>query len=122
MTDSTLMNLAIALELGLPVVLAIAAIVWPRIRKWAVVVFGAITPVLLFFAVTVVLALGLGDQGAAIAFDGMWRTSLVPFAACAVLGAVLGLLRVPSTPFLRYTLGLLPPSALAVVLAVVWPQ
>ncbi|MBC7956586.1 MAG: hypothetical protein H7Y33_12045 [Cytophagales bacterium] len=116
------MLLAAAVELGVPLALAIAAALRPAIRRWTVVVFGAITPFLLFFAVTTARHLVLGDQGAALALNAMWAMSLIPFAACVALGAALGFIRVPRSPFARYILGLLPPSLLAVILAITLPQ
>ena len=116
MNDTTQMILAAALELGLPAVLAITALLWPRIRLWAVVVLGAVTPLLLSYAATTARFL-MHQEEAQWAFDGMWMSSLVPFLACVALGAALGFSPVPKGKSARFILGLVPPAVLAVVWA-----
>lgn len=111
-----------AFELGVFVALALLAALWPSARKWAVVVLGALTPLVLSLAVTSVRHLLLGQEEAGFIFREIWLTTLLPYAGCLVFGAALGLLRVPRGLPARYILGLAPVSVLAVVLAVVWPQ
>lgn len=122
MDTNTRLYLAAAFQLGLPVALALLAAAVPATRRWAVVVLGALTPLLLSFAVTSVRHLGLGQEEAGYAFFEMWLTSFLPYLACAALGAALGFVPRPAGLSARYILGLVPPAALAVVLAVVWPQ
>ena len=116
MNQETRIWLTAAVELGLPALLGVAALLWPRIRLWAVVVLGAVSPLLLFYAVTTARVL-LKQEEALWAFSGMWVSSFVPFVACAVLGGVLAISRVPKGKSARFILGLVPPAALAVVWA-----
>ncbi len=122
MDPQTRLYLAAAFQLGLPVVLALVAATVPVTRRWVVVVLGALTPLLLSFAVTTVRHLGLGEEEAGWAFHEMWLTSVVPYVACLTLGAALGMLRMPASLSARYILGLAPTAAVALLLALWWPQ
>ncbi|WP_345530909.1 hypothetical protein [Viridibacterium curvum] len=115
MNDNTSLYLAIAFELGLPAILGLLAL-WPRARRWLVVPLGAVTPFLLFYAFN---AFGAwrGDVGATLAFQGMWLSTLIPYAACAAFGAAFGTLllfvRLKITKSSRYILGVVPSAILA---------
>lgn len=117
MENQTELLLSAAFELGVPIVLAIVAMLWRRSRTWVVVILGSVTPLLLFYAFTTAGYL-LDQVGAQLAFPGMWRTSFFPFVACAAMGAVLSISRVPRTLSARYVLGLAPPAVLAVAWAI----
>lgn len=114
--------LAVAFELGAPVVLAVLAAWRPALRKWVVVVLGALTPLLLSFAVTGVRHFALAQEEAGFAIWEMWLTSFLPYVGCLAFGAALGLLKVPTGLSARYILGLVPTAVLAIVLAVALPQ
>lgn len=122
MDTQTKIYLAAAFILGVPVVLALLGAFRPALRKWVVVVLGALTPLLLSFAVTGVRYFGFAQEEAAMAIQEMWLTSFLPYVACLVFGSALGLLRVPAGLSARYILGLVPTSVLAVVLAIALPQ
>lgn len=122
MNTQTNIYLAAAFELGLPVALAFLGAFRPALRKWVVVVLGALTPILLSFAVTGVRHFAFAQEEAGFAIWEMWLTSFLPYVACLGLGCALGLLRVPAGLSARYILGLVPPSVLAVVLAIALPQ
>ncbi|MFT3736446.1 MAG: hypothetical protein QM776_15745 [Rhodocyclaceae bacterium] len=124
MEDNTSLYLTIAFELGLPILLGLLAL-WPRARRWLVVVLGAVTPFLLFYAFN---AFGAwrGDMGAALAFQGMWLTTLIPYAACAAFGAALGtallFVRIKITKSSRFIAGVLPSAILALGWTLLWAQ
>lgn len=122
MNTQTNTYLAAAFELGVPVVLAFLGAVRPPIRKWVVVVLGALTPLLLSLAVTSVRHFVFAQEEAGFAIFEMWLTSFLPYVACLVFGSALGLLRLPTGLSARYILGLVPPSLLALVLAIALPQ
>lgn len=122
MNTQTNTYLAAAFELGVPVVLAFLGAVRPPIRKWVVVVLGALTPLLLSLAVTGVRHFAFAQEEAGFAIWEMWLTSFLPYVACLVFGSALGLLRLPTGLSARYILGLVPPSLLAFALAIALPQ
>lgn len=122
MKSDTIVYLAAAFELGTPVVLGILLALYPAARKWGVVVLGAITPVLLSLVATSVGHLVFKQEEAGFIFIEIWMASLIPYAACLGFGVVAGLLRMPRGLPARYIMGLLPPAALALILAVAVPQ
>jgi hypothetical protein len=116
------MYLAAAFELGTPIALGVLAAMRPSGRRWVVVVLGALTPLLLSLAATSVGHLVFAQEEATFIFREVWVTTLLPYAACLVFGAIAGLLRVPSGLSARYIMGLIPTAALALILAVTVPQ
>ena len=122
MDTQTSIYLAAAFEVGIPVALVFLGAFRPSLRKWVVVVLGALTPLLLSFGVTGVRHFVFAQEEAGFAIWEMWLTSFLPYAACFAVGSALGLLKGPTGLSARYILGLVPPSVVAVVLAVAMPQ
>jgi hypothetical protein len=122
MDTQTNIYLAAIFELGVPVVLAFLGAVRPATRKWVVVVLGSLTPLLLSLAVTGIRYFVFAQEEAGFAVWEMWLTSFLPYVASLVFGSALGLLRFPTGLSARYILGLVPPSLLALALAVALPQ
>jgi hypothetical protein len=122
MDTQTMIYLAAAFELGVPVALGFLAAVRPTLRKWVVVVLGALTPLLLSLAVTAVRHFAFAQEEAGFAIWEMWLTSFYPYLGCLAFGSALGLLKVPTGLSARYILGLAPTAVLAVGLAIALPQ
>lgn len=122
MDTQTSIYLAAAFELGVPVALVFLGAFRPSLRKWVVVVLGALTPLLLSLAVTGVRHFVFAEEEAGFAIWEMWLTSFLPYVACFAAGSGLGLLKVPTGLPARYILGLVPPSVFAVALVVAMPQ
>jgi hypothetical protein len=115
MNNETVTILSAAFELAFPALLAVATLRWPRIRRWSVVILGAVTPFLLFYAFTTV-AFFLEQEAALLGFNAMWDLSLIPFALSIALGAALSIVPVPRTASARYVFGF----AVSAVLALAW--
>ena len=122
METQTSIYLAASFELGVPIVLSFLGALRPAMRKWVVVVLGALTPILLSLAVTSARHFALAQEEAGFAVWEMWLTSFLPYVACLVFGSALGLLRFPTGMSARYILGLVPPSLLAIAWAIALPQ
>ena len=109
MTDTSLSIIAAAIELSLPVLLALSCVLVPRARVRALVVLGAITPLLLAYCYVSLGYLVIQTEQYSWAIGAMWSMSFVPFAACVVVGAALSFIKRPARPLARFLLGLAAP-------------
>jgi len=99
---------AAAFELGVPVAAVIALAFAPGMRKFAALLLGAVTPLLVAY----VLMAGsyffeTGEPSGRFPFSAVWMMSFVVYLALAIVGAVLAFIPMPSNLYVRYFVGLL---------------
>jgi hypothetical protein len=99
---------AAAFELGMPVAAVIALAFAPRMRKFAALLLGAVTPLLLAY----VLVAGsyffaTAEPSGRFPFSAVWMMSFVVYLALAIVGAVLAFIPKPSNLYVRYFVGFL---------------
>ena len=118
MSEDALTIIAIAFEAGVP-----AALLWiyfrdNRFQSRLIVILGAITPMLLFYAA--IIGVYLFDQNAPaskFSFAVVWMMSFFVYVLSLVAGALLSLLPWPSRMSFRFLAGfLVAPMTCAVVL------
>ena len=111
MNESQLSIVSAALELGLPLLLVLISARIPKVRKWAIVVFAAILPFIIFYIVVSFEYLFLQQRESKdlFAFYAMWEMSFYGYFVCAFLGGLLGFSARPRNQYLRGLLGLMAP-------------
>ena len=99
---------AVTFELGVPLAAAVALAFAPRIRKFAVVVLGAVTPLLLAYAfITASYFFVHVEPSSRVPFSAIWVMSFVVYLALALMGTVLAFIPKPSNLYGRYFVGFL---------------
>jgi len=97
---------ALLFELGVPIAGIMVTLRAPRLRKFVILVLGAVTPVLLLYgAVTVAFLLNPADKGNIFSFYAMWVMSFFPYAAILVDGIALAFVPRPSNLYARFLIG-----------------
>ena len=117
MSDKTVLLLTVLFELGLPLILLVVTLFSAKARSWTVVVLGSLTPFILLYAITAVGVFFFKSDDATWTFNGMWSMSLIPYAACMVLGLAIGMLKAPQSKSTRYIVGLVPAALLGLVVS-----
>jgi hypothetical protein len=104
----TLMNIgAVTVELGLPAGLLILMALKPGIRPRAVVMLGAIFPLLCLYAVVAASYLSSGGTADIFSFYAMWIMTFAVYVAVAVGGLAVSFFRRPKNHWARFGLGVL---------------
>ncbi|OOG38175.1 hypothetical protein [Rhodanobacter sp. C05] len=97
---------AAAFELGVPVAAIATMVRAPRLRKFAVVVLGAVTPPVLFYClVAVSYFLNPASTENVFAFYAMSVMSFAAYVAFLLVGAALAFAPKPSNLYARFFVG-----------------
>jgi len=97
---------ALVFELGVPTAAIMVMLRAPRLRKFVIVVLGAVTPLLLLYgAVAVAFLLSPSDKGSIFAFYAMWVMSFFAYAAILVGSIALAFVPRPSNLYARFFIG-----------------
>ena len=97
---------ALSLELGVPTAAIMVMLRAPRLRKFVIVVLGAVTPFLLLYgAVAIAFLLNSSDRGNIFAFYAMSVMSFFAYAAILVGGIALAFVPKPSNLYARFFIG-----------------
>lgn len=103
---------AIAIEVALVIALIALCRRSDKYGKHAIVVLGALTPIMLFYGVaTIAFIRDPADPGNRFAFSAMWVMGFVFFLACAVAGLVVAQSPRPRHWGWRFLLGALSTCA-----------
>lgn len=102
-------------ELGLPVALLLASRTRERLRSKAVVVLGAVSPLVALYAHVLVRQLADPGVDRRWAFGAVWVMTFLPYVACVLLGVALAFVPRPTHLGARYLLGLAVPAGLALL-------
>lgn len=98
---------AAALELGVPVAAFIALAFAPRMRKFSVMLLGAVTPLLVVYLVVAgSYIFTTATPAGRFAFHAMWAMSFAVYLALVLMGTVLAFIPRPSNLYVRYLVGL----------------
>ena len=98
---------AAAFELGVPVAAVVAFAVAPRMRKFAVVLLGAVTPLLVAYAfMAASYFFAPAEPSSGFPFSAIWVMSFVVYLALALGGTALAFIPKPSNLYGRYFVGL----------------
>lgn len=107
MSEAQMYWAALAFDWGVPLITAAVLVRRPRLRRYATVVLGALTPALVFYAcVTIAYAFNPKDTDNIFAFYAMGVMTFFLYVVLFVAGLLLGLLPKPSNLYVRYALGL----------------
>jgi len=113
--------MVLSVDLGALLLLAILFFRLPRLRKKVVVVLGALTPILAFYAeIIVAFMLDPNDRSNAFSFYAGWVMTFGAFVASFIVGALLTFVPRPTSLFGRYLVGCAV-QGLASVLIYAWP-
>ncbi len=105
--ENVLTIAAAAAELGLPVVLLLLIRFSRAAKPKAVVMLGAVCPLLCFYVfATIEYLISPKDPGAIFAFFAMWVMSFAVYAAAALLGLMIAFFRTPTKTYARFIVGL----------------
>ena len=108
LSENQLNLAAILFEIGVPVAAIVVAVRVSRLRKFTVVILGAIAPPLLFYlAVAVAYYLNPSDKGNIFAFYAMWIMSFFVYATLFLGGLILAFIPRPSNLYGRFFLGMI---------------
>lgn len=111
MSEEALTIAAVAVELGIPLVATLLFWRRPALRPRLVVILGAITPVLIFYAaITVSFLIDSDDPGNRFAFFAAWIMSFFVYFAILVAGLLLSIVPKPIHLGGRYALGFVSPA------------
>lgn len=98
---------AAAFELGVPVAAVVALVFAPRMRKFAAVLLGVVTPLLLVYAVAVgSYFFASAEPSSRFSFYAVWVMSFVVYLALVLVGVALAFIPKPSNLYGRYFVGL----------------
>jgi hypothetical protein len=98
---------AVFVELGLPIVLFGLNKISHQAKTKAVVILGALTPLLVVYAViSVAYLIFPRDKGDLFAFFAIWVVSFAFYAASALIGVAVSFLKWPAGMCARFALGL----------------
>jgi hypothetical protein len=106
MTETSMSLTAIAVELGLPMALLAIMVVRPATLPKAIVILGAVFPLLCFYAAATISHL-LGWETSSFAFYAMWAMTLFWYVVLAFVGLALSFLGWPSVSWARFGIGIL---------------
>ena len=111
MNNSQLSIVSATLELGFPLLLALISARIPKVRKWAIVVFAATLPFIIFYFVVSLEYLFLTQRESKdlFTFYAMWEMSFFAYFVCVFVGGLLGFSARPINRYLRGLLGLTAP-------------
>jgi len=96
---------ALLFELGVPSAAIIVMLRSPRLRKFVIVVLGAVTPLVLLYGAVVVAFLLNPNKGNIFAFYAMWVMSFFAYAAILLGGMALAFVPRPSNLYARFFIG-----------------
>ena len=96
---------ALLFELGVPSAAIIVMLRSPRLRKFVIVVLGAVTPLVLLYGAVVVAFLLNPNKGNIFAFYAMWVMSFFAYAAILVGSIALAFVPRPSNLYARFFIG-----------------
>jgi len=114
MSEEASIIAAIAFELGIPLALGMAFWRVPILRPRLIVILGAVTPPLIFYAAVVVLYLiEPTDPSNRFAFFAGWTMTFFAYVTILVAGILLSVVPKPTRLISRYILGLAPPALTA---------
>eukprot|EP00456_Euglypha_rotunda_P052016 TRINITY_DN41956_c0_g1_i1.p2 TRINITY_DN41956_c0_g1~~TRINITY_DN41956_c0_g1_i1.p2 ORF type:complete len:101 (+),score=1.52 TRINITY_DN41956_c0_g1_i1:141-443(+) len=78
----------------------------PRLRKFASVVLGAVTPLLVFFLfVSISYAINPSSKENIFSFYAMWEMCFPFYAALFLVGLVLSFVPMPTNSYARFLIG-----------------
>ena len=103
MDDDLLTLAAIVFELGLPVLLGLVAAYSHRLRRAAVSILGAVSPMLLGYLMLAVSFVA-DPESAGWAFSAVWVMSFMVYGLMSIIGLGLGVWRRPTHVLARYFL------------------
>lgn len=106
MGERTLTFIAVCIELGVPAVWLALMYLRPVTRKRGVVVLGAVSLPLLFYAAVVVTHVLRSTDRPDFAFYAAWVMTFAPYVAVVVGASILALVPRPSHLGARFLLGL----------------
>lgn len=92
LSEAILNRCAIGIELGVPLLLALACWRWPERRRIFGAALLAISPALLLFAIVCVSQFHARAQSD-FAFSAIWLMSFLPYMALLTIGLLVGFLR-----------------------------
>ncbi|EIL96478.1 hypothetical protein RHOFW104T7_00260 [Rhodanobacter thiooxydans] len=99
---------AVTFELGVPLAAIVVVAFVPRIRKFAVVLLGAVTPLLLAYAFIAASYFSApAEPSGRFPFSAVWVMSFVVYLALVLAGTALALIPKPSNLYGRYFIGFL---------------
>jgi hypothetical protein len=99
---------AAAFEFGVPFAAAVTLAFAPRIRKFAVVLLGAVTPLLIAYAFMAgSYFFAPAEPSGRFPFSAVWVMSFVVYLALALVGTALAFIPKPSNLYGRYFVGFL---------------
>ena len=104
MNDSVGSAIAMAIELGIPMLALVGVLRVKKAARIASSVLGATTPFLLLYLTYSVSY--LFDDRVGWAFHAMWLITLVPFLMVTILGVGMSFWSWPSSAFARYFVSL----------------
>jgi len=97
-----------AFELSVPIAAVVALAFAPRMRKFAVVLLGAVTPLFLAYAfMAASYFFAPAETSGRFYFSALWIMSFVVYLALALMGAALAFIPKPSNLYGRYLIGFL---------------
>jgi hypothetical protein len=96
---------ALLFELGVPSAAIIVMLRSPRLRKFVIVVLGAVTSLVLLYGAVVVAFLLNPNKGNIFAFYAMWVMSFFAYAAILLGGMALAFVPRPSNLYARFFIG-----------------
>ena len=98
---------AATFELGVPMAAIVAMVFAPRMRKFAAVLLGAVTPLLVAYAFLAgSYFFAPAEPPGTFPFSAAWVMSFIVYLAFALVGAVLAFIPKPSNLYGRYLVGL----------------
>jgi len=108
MAEYNIYNFAIILEIAFPAILAALYFARKNTRKYLAPVFGAITPLLLFYLFITFSYYFISREENAFAFGAMWLYSFFPYCVLVLIGLlVAACTRKINSNYKRYFIGLL---------------
>ena len=97
---------AATIELGIPLLAIIALVRVPRLRRFAVVLLGAVTPAVVFYGLVVVTYLiNPSSQSNIFSFYAAWVMTFLAYVTLLVIGGALAFLPKPSNLYARFFVG-----------------
>jgi purine-cytosine permease-like protein len=95
-------------EIGVPLAAAVASAFAPRIRKFAVVLLGALTPLLVAYALMAAsYFFAPAEPSGRFPFSVVWVMSFAVYLALVLVGTALAFIPKPSNLYGRYLVGFL---------------
>lgn len=114
MDDRVLTQIALVIELGLPIFLVFGIAFRPAKARRLLIILGAVTPWLFLYMFVAVGFWTDGRQNDRFAFYAMWIMTLIPYLACAALGYVVSWFVFPVRAIWSYAVGLAVPAIILI--------